>query len=93
MEDRYTIAEAKNKLPAIVHSVEEGSRVTLTRYGRPVAVLLSIGQFEKLSREGKGFWQALETLREQMRKENIHIFDTDFEHLRDESSGRRVELE
>jgi antitoxin (DNA-binding transcriptional repressor) of toxin-antitoxin stability system len=42
MEKRFTISEAKNNLPAIVHSVETGPSVKLTRRGRPVAVLLLI---------------------------------------------------
>jgi len=39
MEEQYTITEAKNKLPAIIHSVETGRAVKLTRHGRPVAAL------------------------------------------------------
>jgi len=38
MQKQYSIAEAKNKLPAIIHDVEEGSIVQFTRRGRPVAV-------------------------------------------------------
>jgi prevent-host-death family protein len=41
MTRQVSIAEAKNRLPAIVHQVEKGSGVQLTRYGKPVAVLLS----------------------------------------------------
>lgn len=92
METQYTIAEAKNKLPAIIHSVEKGSAVKLTRHGRPVAVLLSVDQYEKLSRGTEGYWDALESFRNQMREENVVISDSDFEGLRDASCGRDVEL-
>jgi antitoxin Phd len=92
METQYTIAEAKNKLPSIIHSVEKGPPVKLTRYGRTVAVLLSINQFEKLSRGTEGYWEALESFRNRMKGEDIRIADSDFEGLRDDSSGREVEL-
>ena len=42
MQKQFSIAEAKNRLPTIVHSVENGPPVELTRRGKPVAVLLSI---------------------------------------------------
>ena len=56
MENQYSIAEAKNKLPSIIHSVERGPSVKLTRRGRPVAVLLSIQENERLSQKKKDFW-------------------------------------
>ncbi len=92
MEVQYTIAEAKNKLPSIVHSVEKGSPIMLTRHGRPVAILLSIGQYEKLSRGIEGYWSALQSFRNRMMREDVQISDTDFDGLRDDSRGREVEL-
>jgi antitoxin Phd len=47
MERQFTIAEAKSRLPAIIHSVEDGPSVKLTRHGKPVAVLLSICEYEQ----------------------------------------------
>lgn len=41
MPESYTITEAKNRLPSLVHRVEKGPAVKLTRHGRPVAVLVS----------------------------------------------------
>jgi antitoxin Phd len=92
VEAQYSIAEAKNKLPAIIHSVESGGTVKLTRHGRPVAVLLSIRQYEGLSREKVGYWDALKSLRNRMEVEDIQVSDADFEGLRDDSRGRDVEL-
>ena len=59
MQKQYSIADAKNKLPSIIHQVEEGPYVKLTRRGKPVAVLLSIGEFERLNISNSGFWNAL----------------------------------
>ena len=33
MNRRVSVAEAKNKLPAIIHEVEKGSIVEITRHG------------------------------------------------------------
>ena len=89
---QYTIAEAKNKLPSIVHSVEEGDMVTLTRHGRPVAILLSILHYDQLRREREGFSASLRSFQNLWEKEHIEISDADFEGLRDDSQGRSVEL-
>ncbi|MCU0574320.1 MAG: type II toxin-antitoxin system Phd/YefM family antitoxin [Syntrophobacteraceae bacterium] len=89
-EDQYTMAEAKNKLPSIIHSVEKGGAVKLTRHGRPVAVLLSVGQYERLNRRSESFWQALESFRDRLGQE-VLIQDADFEGLRDPSRGRDVD--
>ena len=89
MESKYTISEAKNRLPSIVHSVERGPSVKLTRRGRPVAILLSIKEYEKLVRKNVGFWNALMDFRKQAGE--LGISDSDFEGLRDRSSGRTVD--
>ena len=90
MENQFTISEAKNKLPAIIHAVEKGPSVKLTRRGRPVAVLLSIREYEALSRKHVGFWDAVKTFRE--KNDNVWISDQDIENLRDSSLGREVDL-
>jgi prevent-host-death family protein len=92
MEDQCTIAEAKNRLPAIIHAVEKGSPVKLTRHGRPVAVLLSIAEYERLSRKKEGYWNALNSFRSLMEKEGAHLSDEDLKGLRDSSRGREVDL-
>ena len=93
MKDQCTIAEAKNKLPAIIHAVEKGSPIRLTRYGRPVAVLLSIEEYERLHRRRGGYWQALQSFRNILENENVIISDDDFNEIRDETLGRDVNLE
>lgn len=88
MENQYTISEAKNRLPSIIHSVEKGPSVQLTRRGRPVAVLLSIKEYEKLVHKNIGFWNALTNFRRQAGE--LCVADNDFDGLRDRSSGRTV---
>lgn len=92
MEAQDTIAEAKNKLYSIIRLVEQGFPVRLTRRGRAVAVMLSVGQYDRLSRGSEGYWKALESFRNQMKVENVQISDTDFEGLRDDACGREVQM-
>ena len=92
MEKQYTIAEAKSNLPAIIHSVEDGPSVKLTRHGKPVAVLLSIREYEQLSKNRLGFWSALTKFRNILEKEDINITDADFTELRNTSTGRKSDI-
>lgn len=92
MENQYTISEAKNRLTSIIHSVEKGPSVKLTRRGRPVAILLSIREYEKLKIKKEGFWNALNAFRHNAEKNDITITGEEFENLRDDSTGREVNL-
>ena len=92
MQKQFSIAEAKNRLPSIIHYIEKGPYVELTRRGKPVAVLLSIQEYERLKRKYTGFWNALSVFRQSLHDEDIEISDRDFEGLRDLFAGREVEL-
>lgn len=92
MQKQFSISEAKNKLPTIIHYVEKGPYVELTRRGTPVAVLLSIQEYERLSRKYTGFWSAVSEFRRKVEDEGVEISDKDFDGLRDLSTGREVEL-
>ncbi|OEU59690.1 MAG: hypothetical protein BBJ57_05380 [Desulfobacterales bacterium PC51MH44] len=92
MQKQFSIAEAKNRLPSIIHYIEKGPYVELTRRGKRVAVLLSIQEYERLSRNYTGFWNALSAFRQNIHDEDIEISDMDFEGLRDTFTGREVEL-
>jgi tRNA(fMet)-specific endonuclease VapC len=48
MTRRYTIAEARSRLPTIVDEAEAGLDVELTRRGEPVAALVSLRELERL---------------------------------------------
>ena len=53
MNGTYSIAAAKNNLSVLVHEAEQGHPVRLTRRGKPVAVLISTQQYERLSKPRK----------------------------------------
>lgn len=59
-EARQTsIAGARDQLASLVHEVEEGAPVEITRRGRPVAVLLSYHEYQRLLGDGPSFWDAM----------------------------------
>ena len=89
-ENNLRLPTAKNKLPSLIHYVETGQAINLTRHGKPVAVLLSIKHYKRLSCKRTGYWQALNSFRSQIVREGIFSESEDFENLRDPSSGPEV---
>ena len=49
---RTSIYEARNNFSALVKTAEEGEVVELTRYDKPVAVLISYGEYENKKSKG-----------------------------------------
>ena len=92
MQKQFSIADAKNRLPTIIHYVEKEPYIELTRRGKPVAVLLSIQEYERLSRKYTGFWSGVLEFRRKVEDEGIEISDRDFKGLRELSSGREIGL-
>ena len=82
IENQYTVVDAKNKLLSLIRYVETGQTVKLTRYGKTVAVLLSIKDYKRLSRKREGYWRALTSFRNQLARERIFSASGDFESNR-----------
>ncbi len=93
MKKQFSISEAKNRLPAIIHEVENGPAVQLTRHGKPVVVILSASQYQLLVYKKKDFWSALSNFKENFQDSEFKIEDADFDNLRDPSDGREVDLD
>lgn len=91
MLKRYSIAAARDNFAAIVHDAEEVSAVELTRRGKPVAVLLSVGEYRRLLAGRKGFWDAYEAFRAGGGLFRAGIEPEVFEGLRDASPGREAD--
>ena len=92
MPKQYSIAEARNHFTAIVRDVERESAVELTRRGKPVAVLLSIQEYKRLSSSKGGFWNAFTTFRNRVNLQELGIKPDIFTGLRDQSPGREIAL-
>ena len=52
---RTSIYDARNNFSALVKCAEEGEVVELTRYGKPVAVIISYSEYEN-RKSKKDFW-------------------------------------
>ena len=69
MDNGYSIADARNNLARLVHIAEDGEAVRLSRRGRPVAVILSLSEYERLRSAGDGLWGRLQRFREAVEAE------------------------
>jgi prevent-host-death family protein len=52
-EREYSVAEARDKLPALVHEAERGRPVRITRRGKRAAVLISEAEFRRSHRSSE----------------------------------------
>jgi prevent-host-death family protein len=84
---RYSILEAKDHLPRLVRAAERDGAVEITRRGRPVAMLVSMEEYERLHGRRVGFWQALEAFRRGAGRD-MWLADDEFLDLRDRGTGR-----
>ena len=87
MSKRYSIAEAKDHLPRLVRAAERDGAVEITRRGRPVAMLVSMEEYERLHGRRVGFWQALEAFRRDAGRD-MSLGEDVFLDIRDRSTGR-----
>jgi prevent-host-death family protein len=87
MAKQYSIAAARDQLPALVHEAERGKHIRLTRRGKAVALLISVADYERLSSQRTDVWDKLQDFRS---KHDLSDLDTDqiFENVRDRSPGR-----
>ena len=91
MSQKYSIAEARSRLPAIIDQAEAGREVELTRRGRPVAVVVSCHEFDRLRGKERHFADAYKRFLEKFSPADIGL-DNDFAAARDRTAGRKVPL-
>jgi prevent-host-death family protein len=89
---RYSIAEARSRLPSLVDEAESGIEVELTRRGQPVAVLVSRREFERLRGTRRHFSDVYRKFVEQHSLEASGV-ESDFAaSTRDRTTGRKVRV-
>jgi prevent-host-death family protein len=92
MSRRYSIADARTSLPTIIDQAEAGERIELTRRGKPVAVVVSLREFERLRGDRPRFGDAYKKFLTKYSLAQIGV-DEDFAATtRDKSRGRTVSL-
>ena len=62
---RTSIYEARNKFSSLVKMAEEGEVIELTRYDKPVAVIISYGDYETKNTSSKNLLDDLALLKEE----------------------------
>ena len=83
-------AVARNALKQFLHRAESGEAVRITRRGKPVAVLLSKEEYERLQGEDSDndFWQAIDDWRAQADFGGAELTPEEVDGWRDRSPGR-----
>jgi len=89
-----SIADAKNNLSHLIQEIEAGDPVHLTRYGRPVAVIMSEHQYQSLVAPEKSVSTAIMNWRSQL-DENVDngFDDRELKQLRKEPVAREFTWE
>jgi antitoxin Phd len=85
---QYSIAQARDQLASIVHDVERGEPVELTRRGKAVAVVMSLDDYRKATGRKPSFPEAWEAFRRTTDLEGLAFTDEELAQLRDRSPGR-----
>jgi prevent-host-death family protein len=91
-----SIREAKSSLTRVLREVERGRPVRLTRRGKPIAVLLSERQYERLvaaRQPDRDFFRFLSGWRREVIAKGLSFLsDEELAALRDRSPGREKTL-
>jgi antitoxin Phd len=90
MKKQYSIADARNHLPALIREAESGCAVEITRRGKPVAVLLSSREYARLTAEHGGYWDAVQRWRQETDLEGMDEVVDAILASRDRTPGRDV---
>ncbi|TVQ97057.1 MAG: type II toxin-antitoxin system Phd/YefM family antitoxin [Spirochaetaceae bacterium] len=92
---RIPLFDAKNRLSAVVHDVESGSPVELTRHGKPVAVLLGADAYRRRQNEHQTFGHLFDRFVQQWPVDDASGDEHDenlFADVRSRDAGRPVDL-
>jgi prevent-host-death family protein len=83
MPKHLTVAEARNQLARVMHETERSGPVEVTRRGQPVAVIVSIREYCRLTAKKRGFWSAYQKWRNDPEYKDVDIDANLFEVRRD----------
>lgn len=92
MSKQYSIADARKNLPTVIDEAEAGAEVELTRRGKPVAVVISVDEYQRLKTKRVAFGEAYARFRIAYPAGTGGIGSEYFEGLRDRGLGRPIDL-
>ncbi len=90
MKRTYSVAEARDRLPALIREAETVGYVRITRRGKGAAVILAERDFDRLTKGSAGLWSALTTFRKSVGPKDLKGVRGLLDGLRDASPGRDV---
>jgi len=82
-----TIAEAKNNLSQLIYQLESDETIHLTRHGKPVAVMLSEANYQKLVHKNNSLYQAIQQWRSELKDETT-LTEAELKNIRTSSQER-----
>ncbi len=82
-----TIAEAKNNLSQLIYQLEADETIHLTRHGKPVAVMLSEANYQKLIHKNNSLYQSIQQWRTELNDE-VALTETELNNIRTSSQER-----
>ncbi len=82
-----TIAEAKHNLSQLICQVETDEIIHITRHGKPVAVMLSEANYQKLTHKKNNLLQAIQQWREQLTDDGA-LTESELKTIRNSSQNR-----
>ncbi len=92
MSRTYSLSEARANLSTIVDEVQVGDPIELTRRGEPIAIVVSLRDYRRLSDERPSCSDLYSRFRERFPLGENGIEDGYFDSLRDRSPGRDVKF-
>ncbi len=88
-----SVAQAKAQFARIVHEAESGRPISITRRGRPVAVLVSQDMYERMAPPVAGLMAFTTDMRRQAAEQGLALFEeAELSGLRDQSERRPTDL-
>jgi prevent-host-death family protein len=88
--NHYSMTQARNELSALVRKLNARHHIELTRYGKPVAVLMSMSAYQRVVGPRLDFWEAYQAFLRSHPLEQLAIEPDVFDDVRDTSTGREV---
>lgn len=86
-QQEYSVAEARDRLPELIHEAERGRPIRITRRGKPAAVLVSEQEFQQSRRrQNQGPGDAILAWRRKY--SGVDLTDAQIDRWRDRSIGQ-----
>jgi prevent-host-death family protein len=92
MDKTFSIAQTRDNLAALLKTLRRESVIRITRRGKPIAVLLSVEDYDRLTSGKSGFWSAYTRYLQHVDLAALGIGPDVFEAVRDASPGRVVDV-